>query len=67
MTYVRRRAEDAADAYLYLGPSDAIAYPDWSAMQKDTTYWAELQRRHQIQFGCALDVQVKNQRQRPCR
>lgn len=67
MTYVRRRADDAADAYLYLGPSDAIAYPDWNALQKDAAYWAELQRRHQIQFGCALDIQVKNQRQRPCR
>jgi len=67
MTYVRRRADDAADAYLYLGPSEAIAYPDWNAIQKDTAYWTELQRRHQIQFGCALDIQVKNQRQRPCR
>lgn len=65
--YFRRKAEEVADAYIYLGPSDAIAYPDWAALQSDSAYWAELQRRHQIQFGCALDIQVKNQRQKPCR
>jgi len=64
--YFRRRADEVADAYLYLGPSDAIAFPDWSALQKDTRYWTELQRRHQIQFGCALDIEIKNRRGKPC-
>jgi hypothetical protein len=61
-----RPVEDLADAYVYLGRSEQVAFPDWTALQSDKTYWAELQRRHQIQFGCALDVNRWNARGKPC-
>ncbi len=64
--YFGKRAQEVADAYLYLGPSDSLVVPQWSALQKDKTYWAELQRRHQIQFGCALDPVRWNRQERPC-
>lgn len=61
-----RQADDLADAYIYLGRSEQIALPDWAALQGDKAYWAELQRRHQIQFGCALDINRWNHREKPC-
>jgi len=64
--YYGRHAEDVADAFLYLGRSEEIAFPDWAALQADKKYWAELQRRHQIQFGCPIDINRWNRQDRPC-
>jgi hypothetical protein len=64
--YFGRHAEQAADAYLYLGRSEDVNFPDWPALQADKAYWAELQRRHQIEFGCPLDIARWNRREKPC-
>lgn len=64
--YFGRRFQEVADAYLYLGNSGGIVLPNWSELRKDTVYWTELQRRHQIQFGCALDPVRWNRQERPC-
>ena len=61
-----RPADDLADAYIYLGRTEQVASPDWTALQSDKSYWAELQRRHQIQFGCSLDISRWNRREKPC-
>ena len=61
-----RQADDLADAYIYLGRAEQIARPDWAALRNDQAYWAELQRRHQVQFGCALDISRWNARAKPC-
>ena len=64
--YFGHRAEEVADAYIYLESSDGVVLPDWSALEKDKTYWTELERRHQIEFGCPLDPARWNRQQRPC-
>jgi len=65
--YLDRRAQDVADAYLYLGNSDQLALPNWTELRKDQAYWDELQRRYQIQYGCALDPVHHDRQERPCR
>ena len=64
--YFGHRAEEVADAYIYLGSSDGVVLPDWSELEKDKAYWTELERRHQIEFGCPLDPVRWNRQQRPC-
>lgn len=64
--YFGHRAQEVADAYLYLGKSDGLVFPRWNELQKDSAYWAELQRRHQIQFGCPLDPVRWNRQEKPC-
>lgn len=64
--YFGRHAQEAADAYIYLGASGEIARPDWAALQSDKALWAELQRRHNIQFGCPIYIERWNQLGRPC-
>jgi hypothetical protein len=64
--YFGHRAQDVADAYVYLGGSDGLALPNWSELQNDRVYWSELQRRHQIEFGCPLDPLRWNRQERPC-
>lgn len=44
------------DALLYLGASLSQAEPDWSDYANDETYLNELNRRSQIQWGCAFDL-----------
>lgn len=61
----RRRAEDAADAALYL-PSRGRLWPDWNALAADKTYFPELQRRHLIEFGCPLNLNTWKNLSRPC-
>ncbi len=61
-----RRAEEAADAFLYLGASRAKVGPDWEALQSDIAYFAELQRRHLIEFGCPLNLETWKSLSNPC-
>jgi hypothetical protein len=44
------------DAMLYLSASLSPVVPDWSNVANDTTYLNELNRRSQIQWGCAFDL-----------
>ena len=60
-----RRAEDAADAFLYLRNSGPVL-PDWDALPADKTYFPEVQRRHLIEFGRPLDLEKWKRMQRPC-
>jgi hypothetical protein len=64
--YFGHRAQDVADAFLYLGNSGGLALPNWTELQNDKAYWTELQRRHQIEFGCPLDPVRWNRQERPC-
>ena len=61
-----RRAEDAADAFLYLPHSGELVAPDWDALPGDKSYFQEVQRRHLIEFGCPLNIEKWKRMQRPC-
>jgi hypothetical protein len=64
--YYGRHGDEAADAYLYLGLSFDTVWPDWNALQNDKDYWSELQRRHLIEFGCALNLETWKHLAKPC-
>jgi hypothetical protein len=64
--YFGRRAEDAGDAFLYLGDKGEMAWPDWNALQSDKAYFPELQRRHLIEFGCPLNLETWKRLAKPC-
>ena len=59
-----RRLEDAADAILYLPPRGR-SWPDWNALENDPRY-AELQRRHLIEYGCPLNLDTWKHLTRHC-
>ena len=44
------------DAMLYLGAPLSQSEPDWSSYANDETYLKELDRRSQIQWGCAFSL-----------
>jgi hypothetical protein len=64
--YLNRRFEDAADAFLYLGPTLGTWDPDWNAIQADSVYFSELKRRHLIEFGCPFNLASWKSHSRPC-
>src|SRR6266404_3199380 len=61
-----RRAEEAADAFLYLPHSGELVAPDWDSLPTDKSYFGEIQRRHLIEFGCPLNIEKWKRMQRPC-
>jgi hypothetical protein len=61
-----RRAEEAADAFLYLPHSGELVTPDWDSLPTDKSYFREIQRRHLIEFGCPLNIEKWKRMQRPC-
>lgn len=66
LPHAQRLLGDTCDAILYLGPGRSLktAQANWEELDAD--YLQEVDRRHQIQFGCPLNLSRWKRGQRPC-